>query len=301
MSNKGKIYEADSYKRLKGESLCAELLDNGIKYQHLTVYRESGFKRRFRDDIEKVAIEQDSYTEQLLFNIYINRESIYDKLPEGLFHQSKGSSSNRTVEKMVLEHKQFKEEEKYARKFFSPFEHEFFSYSVEVEQEERKLITSMLSGDFAHTFYQFWNIDTELPKELSAVMVQIMPWVHMIKGDISLTAKVLELILRKKIKWNVHIVREQESGVKGFALNESCLCIDTTLGQKYFESSLQWQFSIEGLNEADLKYYLENKLFKKFLTRFEEIFIPLEIDVLFNFEPEIYTYETNYLGSGFQI
>jgi hypothetical protein len=301
MKKKGKIYNADSYKNLKGESLCAELLENGIKYQNLSVFHESGFRRRFKDDIEKVAIDEDHYTDQFLFSIYINREGIYDKLPEGLFHQSKGSANNRTVEKMVLEHKQFKEEEKQARKFFSPFELEFFSYSVEVEQEERKLLRSMLSGDFTQTFYDFWEIDQEIPKELSSVMVQVMPWANMIKGNLKTTAKVLELILHRKIEVKETIVDTQNANGIGFMLNESCLCIDTILGNQYNESSVRWTFNILNLTAEDLKYYQENKVFKKFMNRFEEIFIPLEVEVSFQFEPSFASYETNYLGNGFRI
>lgn len=297
----GKIYNPDSYKNLKGESLCAELLDNGIKYQHLNVFRESGFKRRFKDDIEKVSIEQDIYTDQFLFSIFINRDSIYDKLPEGLFHQSKGSANNRTVEKMVLEHKQFKEEEKYARKFFSPFEHEFFSYSVEVEQEERKLITSMLSGNFTTSFYEFWDVDSEIPKQYSSILVQILPWANFVKGNLKTTTKVLELILGRKISSNEEIVEMQYTNDMGFSLNDCYLCIDTTLGKQYLESSLRWNFTILDLNHDELKYYIESNGFKKFINRFEELFIPLEIDASFQFEPQVVSYETNYLGNGFRI
>ena len=126
-------YQSKSHIWLKAEALCAALLEHGYAFDDLILKRLGTFKRSFSNDIEAVSARADNTEGRL--EISLNRDSLYDRLPEGLFHQPRGKGSGAAVTEMVKEFRRYREEEKEARKFFQPIEQEIFRYSVAVEEE----------------------------------------------------------------------------------------------------------------------------------------------------------------------
>src|SRR5690606_38619638 len=103
----------------------------------------------------------------------------------------RGNSGSKVTE-MVAEHKRYKAEEKNARKFFSPFEQEFFRYNILVEQSERLLTSGMYDERMQQLFRALWELNEELPKDAVRMMTRMMPWAYTIKSNLLLTAKTLE-------------------------------------------------------------------------------------------------------------
>ena len=97
------------------EAVCAELLQK-VSFDNIKTSQAGSFKKSFSNDIEKFELEE--YRDSAEFKITLNRDGIYDLLPEGLFHQTLGGKKIRTVLEAVTENKRFKDEEKNARKFF---------------------------------------------------------------------------------------------------------------------------------------------------------------------------------------
>ncbi|MCH5720992.1 hypothetical protein [Niabella hibiscisoli] len=106
------------------EAVFASLEEAGHGASDIKAFNKGGFKKGFSNDVEQVLIEESG--NRVSFEMALNRDGIYDLLPEGLFHQSKGNTRVNSVQDAVEEHKQFKEEEKLARKFFTPLEQLLF-------------------------------------------------------------------------------------------------------------------------------------------------------------------------------
>lgn len=278
----GDPHRIDQYQQLRAEALCAELADNGLPFDELVIRMEGAFRRSYRNDIEQVESLKDRRGKLL---ISVNRDGIYDRLPEGLFHQTRGSGHTASLSDMVGEYKRYREEEKLARKFFQPLEQELFRYAVLTEQEERKLQFGMLKGKLEAEFYRFWNIGISLPHGPASVLVLMMPWIREIKGDLQLTVKALSMMLDKPVTATLSVVEEQADEASGFRLGEGAamLGMDTVCGSRFSEPYIQWIFTIGALEPQEMIAYTPGKPLGRFLERFEELFIPLEAEAKFEY------------------
>jgi hypothetical protein len=299
LSTLKKTIEQKYQTNVRAEAFVAELLENDIPLEQIITLRKGGFRQRFSNDIDSVQRNSLDYLNGDQFTLLLNRDSMYDKLPEGLFHQTKGGTYNRSLENMLAEHRQYKEEEKYARKFFSPLEHEFFTYAVEIELEERRMMRSMLSGEFTSSFYTFWDIDDRIPRAFAAIMIKMIPWIPQIMGHREATRKALELMSGQSVSLEEQILTTQTAAREGLSIGSGMLGTDSVLGHSYDEASLQWIFRFHHLDEVNMACFVHDPAYRLFLQRFEDLFIPLETEVIFNFEQSHEIQKEQYLGHDF--
>jgi len=264
----------------RAEAICAGLVESGVQMEQIVVNAKGGFRKSFSDDVsEMVATETDCN-----FELVVNRDGIYDKLPEGLFHQTRGNSRVRTVQDAVDEHKRFKEEERQARSFFAPLEQLLFRYQVLVELEEREGLFDLQSGVRDPAWFRFWNVNESLPEEEAGRMLQLMPYLHFIKGDPVSTETALSHILNKKV-----VLREEERR-STVSMQHACTLANTlmgengALGHNTGELFNYWIFSIEGSCNDEMLPFIRQPHQTTILQKFEDLFIPFETDVQFEFE-----------------
>ena len=277
-------YASKSHTFLKGEAFVAALLANGFSYEKLVLERTGSFAKSYHKDIEDVKATTDDQDNQVI-QIKVNRDSIYDRLPEGLFHQPRSAgSAAAAVGQMVTEYRRFREEEKAARKFFQPIEHELFRYAAMVEQEERELLWGLLSGDVNNTFAQFWQLDAGLPAAPLSILVRMMPWVHLIKGNKALCAKALEMMLGTPVSVRQQVIEEHPKDDDSFTLGVSSLSVDSVAGMSLHEPAVSWVFDIKELEGTEISAFMSDAPYGRFLQQFIDIFIPIEIDAVFEYE-----------------
>ncbi|WP_300596648.1 hypothetical protein [Niabella sp.] len=264
----------------RAEAICAGLIESGAMLEKIIVHAKGGFKKSYSSDVsEMVATETNG-----AFEMVVNRDGIYDKLPEGLFHQTRGNSRVRTVQDAVDEHKRFKEEERQARSFFAPLEQLLFRYQVFVEVEERNALFTLQSGRRDQAWFRFWNFSETLPEAAAGRMLQLMPYLHFIKGDPVSTEAALSHILLKKVR----LKREERLNSIAMqhraTLTEACMGMNSALGHNTQELFPCWIFTIEGRSNDDMQPFIKQPGQTTILQKFEDLFIPFEIDVLFEFE-----------------
>src|ERR1700712_905735 len=117
MASTKEYIEFEKYAELNAETLFAELLQNGLGSNQLNISKNGAFKKLYRKDIDKAFFDQDDQ-DTTIATVGINRDGIYDVLPEGLFHQPTSAGSGINTVAMVAESRRLKEEEKKARLFF---------------------------------------------------------------------------------------------------------------------------------------------------------------------------------------
>ena len=272
-----------AYQWLRAEVFCAGLEHAGTGFGQLQVIHAGAFRKSYRNDIEQVKTTYNKIEQQPELAIKLNRDGVYDRLPEGVFHQTRGNTRVSNVNEMKEEHRRFKEEEKLARKFFQPLEQEFFRYSLLAEQAEQQLELDMLQGNLADEWQQIWEVDQTLPRRATQVLLRIMPWAHIIKGDMQLTARALALMLDKPVTASAVLLESQEAPAAAFMLGQSALGEDTVSGARFDEPVEVWHFAIEQLEPAELAACPPAASIGKFLKQFEEIFIPLTADIKFDY------------------
>ncbi|WP_299254491.1 hypothetical protein [uncultured Aquimarina sp.] len=266
-----------TYQNLKAEIFVTEILENSdLDLTDIDVFNKSTFSRSYRRDV--IDFKVDSYsgnTDKLQFNLA--RNSLYDTLPEGLFHEPVKAKSNISFTEL---HQKQKKQEKDARSFFSPLENEFFTQKVNIERSERKLINEFanLKTDF---LVKFWNLDPDIPTNYSIKLLQLLPYVHKISGEIELTALSLEKIIGEKvtIEKKYKTVAENIHEVS----TEHQLGVDLVLELKETIISYPcWEITIGPVNEKNIDKYIVSGATKKFITIFCDYFIPMEIDTKIN-------------------
>ncbi|WP_157558048.1 hypothetical protein [Niabella aurantiaca] len=264
----------------RAEAICAGLVELGVELEKIVVNPKGGFRKSFSNDVSEMVATKTDCT----FEMVVNRDGIYDKLPEGLFHQTRGNSKVRTVQDAVEEHKRFKEEERRARSFFAPLEQLLFRYQVFVEAEERDALFHLQSGMRDRSWFRFWNFNETLPEEEAGRMVQLMPYLHFIKGDPLSTAAALSHILNKKVLLKEETRKSTRSLQGAASLSGSFMGTNGVLGQNTEELFHYWIFTIEGKSNLEMQPFIPQPNKTTILQKFEDLFIPFEIDAQFEFE-----------------
>jgi len=277
-------YQSKSHTFLKGEAFIAALIRQGQPFDRLVIERSGSFSKSYRKDVEDVLNKTDDQGRTYL-QLKLNRDSIYDRLPEGLFHQPRSLGAAKAgVSQMVAEYKRFRDEEKAARRFFQPIEQELMRYAVFVEQEEQEMLWGLLSGNLGSGFARFWNLHEDIPAAASSVLVRLMPWAYQIKGNKELCAKALEMMLDKPVSVKAGRVQQHYKDDDTFLLGTGELGTDTVTGSSFEEAGISWIFTIKEVAAAEMATFVGAAPYAKLLQQFIDIFIPLEIDATFEYE-----------------
>ncbi|WP_299181542.1 hypothetical protein [uncultured Aquimarina sp.] len=266
-----------TYQNLKAEVFVTEILEkSSVNLTDIDVFNNSTFSRSYRRDV--INFKLDSYsgnTDKLQFNIA--RNGLYDTLPEGLFHEPVKAKSDISFTEL---HQKQKKQEKDARSFFSPLENEFFTQRVNIEKNERKLINEFanLKTDF---LLKFWNLDPEIPSDYSIKLLQLLPYVHKISGEIELTALSLEKIIGEKVSIEKKY-KTLDDNISDTS-KEHQLGVDLVLELKETVISYPcWEITIGPVDQKNIDKYIVSGATKKFITIFCDYFIPMEIDTKIN-------------------
>ncbi|MBQ4804447.1 hypothetical protein J8L88_16420 [Aquimarina sp. MMG015] len=266
-----------TYQNLKAEVFVTEILEkSSVNLTDIDVFNNSTFSRSYRRDV--INFKLDSYsgnTDKLQFNIA--RNGLYDTLPEGLFHEPVKAKSDISFTEL---HQKQKKQEKDARSFFSPLENEFFTQRVNIEKNERKLINEFanLKTDF---LLKFWNLDPEIPSDYSIKLLQLLPYVHKISGEIELTALSLEKIIGEKVTIEKKY-KTLDDNINDTS-KEHQLGVDLVLELKETVISYPcWEITIGPVDQKNIDKYIVSGATKKFITIFCDYFIPMEIDTKIN-------------------
>ena len=262
----------------------ADLIQDGFSQSDFLFFFDSLFKRGYSNDIlkaEKILIN--SLDEVLA--ITLARDGLYDLLPEGLFHTSpdaaissgKGMASDSRKESRI-------EEE--TRKFFLPFENEFFYQRIQLELQERLILQKLNDNSLDDFFLDFWKIDRSLPKELVIKLAVMLPFVKEIVGDFAMTASCLGAILDEEVTYMIRYTSEPhghsdtsfQPSDDDNSLGKASLGINLITDGHFLESSKLIHFSIGPLKKTTIEPYLEKGDIARFIACFCSFFIPMEMD-----------------------
>jgi hypothetical protein len=295
--------QPQDYRGLQLEILCSELLRRGLSFDQLKLDFASNFKKSYHGDIEAIVPWLSEHSSREALQVSANRNGIYDRLPEGLFHQPLGHSRVADASAMKDEHRRYREEEKEAKRFFQPYDQEIFRYHLLVEQAEQTMSINLLRGNVNETWQHFWNLPEHLPEEANDAFVRILPWCFLISGDLALTTNALQFILSKKVDVKAFWQYEHRSGVAPFQLGDALLSNNTILGQHYLMPELHWHFTIHDLTAAERAQFPAGKPMGLLLERFTDIFLPIHICTTFELTPmeEATAAQEEILGYGFII
>lgn len=263
------------YENLKAEVLVAEIQENSAaNIDDFVISNKGTFSRAYRRDI----IDVDAMLNEDKLTLNLSRNSLYDVLPEGLFH---APHVHKEGDSYTNRRKVVKQEEQDARLFFAPIESEFFYQKLYVEQHERAMLDDFynLKDDF---LIDFWNLDTDIPQEYMVKLMKVLPHSHKITGDLELTRLCLAKILGQHVsfkstycdKASTEIGRAKAESAAGFQLGVNSM-LD---GDSYEVYTPVLEVSIGPVAQKKAGRYLEKNGVSKFIETFYDYFLPMELE-----------------------
>ena len=282
---------------LRLEVIMAELLAYGYAFDDFMVQPVGLFARRYRRDLGAVSEEpfERHHYPVVRTVLEVHREGLYDALPQQVFHQPGGNTTEHPpgLRAMIEDSRTQRRKEKATRRFFLPFEQEFFHYRVSIEQEERRYFTSLSARWYNEALARFWGLaDAGLPPTVLTNLLYLLPLAAGIVGDLPRTRRCFESVLGQPVQ--LRVVAPQRHALPAPAaaaplaaagtLGGLTLGHDLLLGGDYQETLPALEISLQSLSVADLEKYLTNAWPAKALALLCEYFVAFETDVALRYE-----------------
>jgi hypothetical protein len=275
---------------VRAEVVAADMILRGFTKEDIVVVPQSLFKRRFEKDILEVGIEETKQGKEYC-TIGVSREGIYDALPQALLHSSRrsGKKGMKSKEEMLDEIKIRKREEKFARRFFLPFENEFYHQRIVLEQEEQNILKAYQSQSrYTELLDQFWKLPQALSLEQKAKLIYILPIINKIVGDITLMELCYCLILDLPVKIQVEFGNSFTTGHR-FILNDesATLGVNTACGTKSIHGRPVLVISVGPIPSAQVPQYVTGNKRHTEILALNDFLLPLDVEYKINFIVEM--------------
>lgn len=259
---------------LRAEAILADMIQHQELELEKVLIQNIGLRRRpYSKDID-AAIPTDEGNFDLVLRT--NREGIYDALPEALFHKPFQSKNFKNKEDVLSEIKVHREEERQARKFFTPFENELNQLRVNIEINERKSLDVFNNKSVVSIFYKLWGgAVLNLTQEQLSILFILLPHIDQIKANPELMSFCYSKLLNdniqvKVLSINQHLSTDNQS--------EDILGSDFTAGT-FIESHIRIYSVYVSLSAATtIEEYMPEGIKHKMLNFFNDYFVPYDSD-----------------------
>ncbi len=215
----------------KANVIAAELVDHGLPADDIFFRNVSIFRRFISKDVNSISwADRDNENEEDQLVFELNREGLYDMLPEGVVHaKGRRSAANDGQNEFLIHRKQ----EEHARKFFSSFENEFHQSSLQLEIIERDLYSNKNTQSTRKFFEYFYGNSKFLTDIQVLTLLHILPLSNKIRADVKLISETLSKILT----YNIVVVKQKnkphilKSNVHMASLDNAFLGVDSVISE----------------------------------------------------------------------
>lgn len=267
---------------IRAEVLVQQAIQAGITHDMFAVKNSLFFENGYAKDIAALDVVEDQWLRRFL-EIRLSRPGLYDMLPESLFFQPDSSDLQRRngIAEMAALYKQNKAKEKELRSFFQPFENEFFHQELQLEREELALLDVLNHAAVNRFLLQFWELPAKLPAQTAASLMLLIPYAHLICGNVSLMQQSLCWLLQEQVTVSlkepepVKAGDDLQPGMGMLKLGEDMIC-----GSSFQEDYPVLVYHIGPLKNSGIEDYLERGSCELLLDTFSRFFVPAEADVV---------------------
>lgn len=266
------------------EVIAASLIEQGVHPDQIEIVRDGIARRGISKDIASVAPR---YSVEELMNyiqINVNREGLYDMLPEGLFHKPTFKRSYKDietdVEKAVDEIKIHREQEFFARKFFHLFELMADQTLIDAYLYETKYDKKMKHKEYIRLFVQYWPVLNLLEQKQAIFFLHIIPIIHTIRKDHESIAEALSFILELPVKISyIKMPAKQSESRFESRLGHNRLGVDFVLGNSFDDGVFDLKITLGPLSANRMRDFLETAKGTVILDELCKLFFPSNLFV----------------------
>ena len=272
---------------VRSEALIAMFIQLGYSVDNLDIDFDGDFRKKFTSSLERFEIDES------VIQLKLNDNSIYDNLPEGLFHQSKGNQHNQSYKNYIDEHNRFKNEAKNARRFFNPLDQAFLFAKSDALLRKEMVLQDLMADETAFLL-KFWGLEHYKDNVYISAFVKQLYKRENVQSRIDEIALLTGTILQCRVKTETDFVQWTEETTTG---EDWLLGFNTCLQAESSETVLQWTFIIENTNPANIESYFMKRDVYEILQLTNRFYVPVDVIIAYEFElPELKQLDEAYIG-----
>lgn len=281
---------------LKTEVILADMVEDGISLDDVVVVPAGAFRRSVGRDLDGVEWFETSKGRKRWLRLTVNRDGLYDLLPEGVFHQPTTNDPLRTKEATLREMKIQQQREQAARQFFLPLEQEFYRQRIRLELEERRYQLDTDAVEISdHVLVQFWNLPNFLDTNQVKSVLYLLPMLHQFTGDLDRMALCLEQVLDQRVSLQQQAPVTEEIQITNSAsetdgvglLGDWQLGINTVLNGVYCDVMPSIRLTIHITQPDRIMSYLPGGRQRQVVEWFNRYLFPMETSVTITLDIDI--------------
>ena len=258
----------------KAEVVAAALMQHNIPAEKILV-RRMGINNRARNkDVIRLKNDFFEFDDEHIV-IETNRESIYNYLPEGVFHSPTLGGLGKNMEEIIEQIRTQKKAEEDGKKFFVPFELESCYTELAALNFENSLDQKGNNDHLLNILSELWPLLDTLDKETAKIFIYLLPYFHSVRGNRIWIEKCMTSYLQVPV--NITFGENQVDEIKNIEslfLSETRLGIDTLLCGSYTDGNRKWHINIGPVPYNSVSKYIPGSSFNKILTAIYDYCLP---------------------------
>lgn len=236
------------------------------------------FKRDYQNDIHSASYVN---TAAKKLDIKLSRKSLYDTLPEMLFHKHYSKKSGQEIDNMIGYSKKVKLEEKSARLFLAPFDTAMFLSKVNIEIEEQDLLYSLENRFLEQHLHHLYHITQESKSKADLhKVIKLIPYAQLIAGNYNYLKEVLVYVTGEKVEIgkSIEIIAETPEPDSLNRLGHHYLGEDFVCGNSFKTEQPTYNITFGPVGNSNiLDYFCGDK--KDVLKMIYDLFVPADFVV----------------------
>lgn len=259
------------------EVVAATLVEEGVDPEYIQITRLGGARAKIGKDIEKINREynpEDDSSDCL--RIYVNREGIYDVLPEGVFFLGLEPLDSNDIKKVVSQVRRHRKEELEIRKFFSVFENEIDRTLIRTQLLERRVDRKNVYPDFANVFTAYWPVIRLLSLRQAALFMRIVPIIHKVRGDERKMSKAFSLVLGMPVRLVPVVKRKRCKNMAG--IGQARLGETLVLGGDFNTGRYDIRVIVDGIPRCRIPEFVEDGKCTRIVREMISLLFPADVE-----------------------
>ena len=281
----------------KATTKVAELFENGhFEKDQVAILPVGAKQSAYAKDINGYS---SYYSESMLKDcliVEVNREGLYDMLPEGLFHVTPTRSSGLSDLEMMADVQLRRNEEKDARKFFMPFEAELNYMRILLEWYENRLDKKTSYTDLSMIFGTEWKEFELLDNDQRIIWMNLLPVIQQKRNDIHFLSELLSVLFNIPVHVDQNpsaIIQVPISDDMQFKMGSGALGTDTVIGTCFQSEREEIYISVGPADGSKLIAFLPGTPYAHLIDIVASYLIPVETAI----KVELVSSQENRIGS----
>ncbi len=260
---------------IRAEVVTAELAANGINLNDVAFKNKSGFKRQFEKDIQDIKCDDDTGSGKKIF-IELNREGLYDYLPEGLFHFETNKRGFKSSSEALDEIRMKRLQEQEARAFFHPMENEYRHLQTELEIKESGTVNQFSAEQNRKLFFQTFGYLPEFNDVQIAKLLFFLPLASKFRGNMQMLSFILENLLNIPVSVNLKNETSFEFYEAEKDISKLALGIDLVMGNKVLMHENCLHIHLYEIEKKHTTLFFENGLNYQIIEKVIAFLMPIQ-------------------------